>query len=107
MGKTNSKIHNYFNNLNKNLLSLVEKGKFKLNQFKASDKKMKKGKNYLEALSFIYAGHFCSEKPRLKKGFVECGVSDGLTSYFIINAISKFTSNYFCFIPLLECNEKR
>ena len=61
--KTNSKIHNYFNNLNKNLLSLVEKGKFKLNQFKASDKKNEEsGRIILEALSFIYAGYFCSEK---------------------------------------------
>ena len=69
MGKKILK-YNYFNSLNKNLLSLVEKGKFKLNQFKASDKKNEEsGRIILEALSFIYAGYFCSEKPRLKKGF--------------------------------------
>ena len=99
--KTNSKIHNYFNSLNKNLLSLVEKGKFKLNQFKASDKKkMKKVEelSWRHYLLFMLA-IFAVKKTKIKKKvFVECGVSDGLTSYFIINAISKFTSNYFCFL---------
>ncbi len=99
--KTNSKIHKYFNSLNKNLFSLVGKGKFRLNQFKVSDLKKRKRVEELSwrhYLLFIFA-IFAVKKTKVKKKvFVECGVSDGLTSYFIINAISKYTTNYTCFL---------
>ena len=94
----NTKMKNaiLFKKINDNLIKDIQSKNFKLNQFDYKIKDIKK----IQELRWRHYALVCytilalQKTSKNKKIFVECGVGDGITSYFILNIINKFSKNF-------------
>lgn len=88
--KNNLSVH--FNEISKNLEEKIDDKSFQLTQFKSENSKKMiqelKYRHYYVLLAAYLATSKC-----VSKNFVECGVCDGLTSFFILNQFTK-SENY-------------